>query len=304
MRKISVAVVAILIAGWGCGGQSGLQSAGRDAGAGGAMGGQAGGTAAVGGTGGGTGGITIVATGGVGGATGGTGGCPTVRCPASVCPQGTESTLQPCGCPICVPLPDAGAAVDAASADTRPAGPLPACPMLESLTATDAARVNWGVGRVYLECRSTSGVTEGCITDDVAGCPGSVHATGDVIACSDRCANNEYGLSFGGIGPGATQPSIEIPAGCRDVLLTPAGVGFACCPCSEASNQDAAPIAVPPDAGAEAGGPCPPGLVQEGTACPKYNLQCPGIGNDRFCSDWHCTCGADRTWVCTPGVCQ
>lgn len=283
MRKIPVAVVAIVMAGWACGGQSGLQSTGRDAGAGGAMGGQAGGT---------------------GGGAGGAGGCPLLPCLAQICPQGTERTLQPCGCPICVPMPDASAAPDVASADTRSAGPLAACPMLESLTSTDAARVNWGVGRVYLECKSTSGVTEGCITDDVTGCPGSVQATGEVIACSDRCANDEYGLSFGGIGPGATSPSIELPAGCRPVLLTPGGVGFTCCPCAEAFNQDAAPIVVPRDAGPEAGGPCPSSLVHPGEACSKPELQCPGVGNDRLCNDWHCTCGTDRTWACNPGVCQ
>jgi hypothetical protein len=150
--------------------------------------------------------------------------CVPVACPAIACVGGTHPNPDPCGCPLCSPAPDAGVAKDA--------GPPTACPMLASLNSTDAAAVSWGAGRMWLECKYTDGTTEGCISNDATGCPGPVvTGDGDLVGCSDRCAANEYGLSYGGVGPSAPPPSIDLPAGCGPGMYTPGGLGFYCCPC-------------------------------------------------------------------------
>jgi len=149
-----------------------------------------------------------------------------VMCPMIACIYGYLPNPQPCGCSICAPPPDAGVAKDAGRADT----PLPACPMLAKLNSTDAAAVSWGSGRKLLECKFTDGTTEDCLSNDVTGCPGAV-MSGDLVGCSDLCAADEYGLSYGGVGPLAAPPSIDLPIGCGSGRYTPAGVAFYCCPC-------------------------------------------------------------------------
>jgi len=146
MLKMSACVSAAFMAGLisvGCSG-SGLKGGGGSAGAGGEVkGGQAGSTMSsgtAGGTGGAIGGSTtggpIGATGGVadgsggsigvggvgsGGTSGGTGG--TISCLPALCSMpACAGDIQPnpdnpCGCPICVPNPDAGATKDAGSPD-------------------------------------------------------------------------------------------------------------------------------------------------------------------------------------------
>ena len=148
-----------------------------------------------------------------------------IACPAIACVGGTHPNPDPCGCPLCGPAPDAGVAKDA--------GPPTACPMLASLNSTDAAASF--VGRRD-ECgwsaSTPDGSTEGCISNDATGCPGpAVTGDGDLVGCSDRCAANEYGLSYGGVGPSAAPPSIDLPAGCGSGQYTPGGLGFYCCPC-------------------------------------------------------------------------
>ena len=130
----------------------------------------------------------------------------------------------------CSTAPDAGVAKDAGLADTQ----LPACPMLANLNSTNAAAVSWGSGRMLLNCTYTGGSTEGCLSNDVTGCPGPPLMTttdGDLVGCSDLCAADEYGLSYGGVGPLAAPPSIDLPTGCGSGRYTPAGVAFYCCPC-------------------------------------------------------------------------
>ena len=151
--------------------------------------------------------------------------CLPVACPAIACVGGTHPNPDPCGCPLCGPAPDAGVAKDSA--------PPTACPMLASLTSTDAAAVSWGAGRMWLECKYTDGTTEDCLSNDATGCPGPVMIGADLVGCSNLCAANEYGLSYGGVGPLAPLPSIDLPAGCGSGLYTPAGVAFYCCPCGK-----------------------------------------------------------------------
>jgi hypothetical protein len=148
--------------------------------------------------------------------------CLPVMCPAIACVGGTHPNPDPCGCPLCGPAPDAGVARDA----TPPA----ACPMLASLNSTDATQVGFSAKRMLLECTG-GGVTGVCVSNDNTGCSGSGAVVGDSVVCSNLCAANEYGLSYGGVGPLAPSPSIALPAGCRAGLLTPAGIAFYCCPC-------------------------------------------------------------------------
>jgi hypothetical protein len=218
----------------------------------------------------GAGGVGAGETGGAGGGTGGTSGCPRLACPAIACVGASQPNPDPCGCPLCGPAPDAGVAKDAGRADTTPvcpliacpaiacvggthpnpdpcgcplcgpapdagvakdAGPPTACPMLASLNSTDAAAVSWGAGRMWLECKYTDGTTEDCLSNDVTGCPGPGTIGGDLVGCSDLCAANEYGLSYGGVGPLAAPPSIALPAGCGSARYSPAGSVSYCCPC-------------------------------------------------------------------------
>jgi hypothetical protein len=85
---------------------------------------------------------------------------------------------------------------------------------------------------MLLNCTYTGGSTEGCLSNDVTGCPGPpVTTDGDLVGCSDLCAADEYGLSYGGVGPLAAPPSIDLPTGCGSGRYTPAGVAFYCCLC-------------------------------------------------------------------------
>jgi hypothetical protein len=142
--------------------------------------------------------------------------CLPVACPAIACLGVSVPNPDPCGCPIC----DAGVAIDAGRADTPPT----ACPMLASLNSTDAAQVGYSAKRMLVECTG-AGVTNICVSTDVTGC------TGSSVGCSNLCAANQYGLSYGGVGPLAPPPSIGLPAGCGPGMYTPAGVAFYCCPC-------------------------------------------------------------------------
>src|ERR1700690_2113263 len=147
MSKTSLGVAALFalfVAGLGLAcGQTGLKPRGGTAGAGGtAKGGQAGGgvtggsggsigvgggtTSASGIGAGGAGGIGAGGTvgaggfgaGGIGGAGGGTGGtCLRNLCVMPICAGEFQPNPDPCGCPICVPTPDAGIAKDSGGPD-------------------------------------------------------------------------------------------------------------------------------------------------------------------------------------------
>jgi hypothetical protein len=141
------------------------------------------------------------------------------------CMYGELPNSKPCSCPVCAPPPDAGVVKDASRADTSPI----ACPMLAALNSTDAARISYSAGRALVSCAYASGATGICVSDDVTTCSSS--AVGEPLSCSNLCAANQYGLSYGGVGPLAAPPSIELPAGCTAGSQTPAGVAFYCCPC-------------------------------------------------------------------------
>jgi hypothetical protein len=193
-------------------------------------------------------------------------------------------------------------------ADAPPSGQFPACPMLESLNSIDSARVSWDAGRFLLECAIAGGVTEDCLSNDAMGCTGPNQVAGAVIGCTNLCATDEYGLSFGGVGPVAPPPSIDLPAGCRSALSGPGGGMLTCCPCGEASARDAASsseVGPSADTGADAS-LCPPGFVWEGDACPSPNLRCPGGGNPPpLCDNFGtCVCGADGIWAFIPSICD
>jgi hypothetical protein len=189
------------------------------------VGGASGGAGSSGAT-GGSGGSVGIGGGGSGGTSGGTGG--TVSCLPAVCfipACAGELQPAPCGCPICVPKPDAGVAKDAGLADTQ----LPACPMLANLNSTDAAQVGYSAARGLVKCGGTAGTSGVCVGNDPGSGCGS--ALGDSVGCSNLCAANQYGLAYGGVGPLAPPPSIDLPAGCGSGMYTPAGVEFYCCPC-------------------------------------------------------------------------
>jgi hypothetical protein len=135
MFKMSTGVAALFLAGligFACSNGSGLKpggGAGRAAKggqAGGGVSGGSGGTIGAGGTGagspGGAGGIVAGSTGGTIGAggigeggaggTGGTGTCLQNLCAMPLCTGELRPNPDGCGCPICVPSPDAGAARD------------------------------------------------------------------------------------------------------------------------------------------------------------------------------------------------
>jgi len=172
---------------------------------------------------GGSVGVGGVGSGGTSGGTGGTVSCFPAECFIPACTGELQPT--PCGCPICVPKPDAGVAKDAGLADTQ----LPACPMLANLNSTDAAQVGYSAARGLVKCGGTAGASGVCVGNDPGSGCGS--ALGDSVGCSNLCAANQYGLAYGGVGPLAPPPSIDLPAGCGSALYTPAGVAFYCCPC-------------------------------------------------------------------------
>ncbi len=153
--------------------------------------------------------------------------CQPIVCPAIACLGGTHPNPDPCGCSLCAPTPDAAAGKDVGLVD----GPPTACPMLASLNPTDAAQVGYSARRKLLQCSYAGGTTEDCISSDATGCPGPFLVQGDLIGCSNLCTVSEYGLSYGGVGPSAAAPSVDLPVGCRLGLQTPAGVAFYCCPC-------------------------------------------------------------------------
>ena len=97
------------------GGASGTAGAGGGAGSSGATGG--------------SGGVGGVGSGGTSGGTGGTGSCRPPLCLLPACAGELQpNPNNPCGCPICVPNPDAGTAKDAGSPDSPICpGPAPPC---------------------------------------------------------------------------------------------------------------------------------------------------------------------------------
>ena len=98
-----------------------------------------------------------------------------------------------------------------------------------------ASAATCSTARAYLSC-TNGGVTEGCLSNDLTQCPGTVMVSGasrsadgavtesnGPLVCKNQCASNEYGSECGHGG----QPA----ASCRSMGITPGGTEFLCCPC-------------------------------------------------------------------------
>jgi hypothetical protein len=105
------------------------------------------------------------------------------------------------------------------------AGGVAACTWPASLDDADAAPGACHARRAMVQCQLPDGVTEGCLSDDPTQCPGAPDAGG---TCTDQCAQDEYAVACGQVGPG---PIGTPPAGCRSLGAIPAGIVYYCCPC-------------------------------------------------------------------------
>jgi hypothetical protein len=94
------------------------------------------------------------------------------------------------------------------------------CTWPTSLDGVDATAGACHAKRALVQCSLPGGVTEGCLSDDPAECPGAADAGG---TCTDQ-----YGVACGQVGPG---PIGTPPAACRDMGAIPAGIVYYCCPC-------------------------------------------------------------------------
>jgi hypothetical protein len=107
-----------------------------------------------------------------------------------------------------------------------------ACPLPPNLTA-DAGGGQCRGARLLLRCQLAMGATQICLSNDPSRCSDGMAASGtDASApggCTQLCAPGEYGVACGGPGPGAT---FTPPTGCKEMLPTPGGVVFYCCPCT------------------------------------------------------------------------
>jgi len=101
---------------------------------------------------------------------------------------------------------------------------LSACKWPSSLDAAGGAPAGGQcqAKRALVQC-SFQGLSVECLSDDPTKCPNVTSGT-----CVDQCASDEYAVSCGQVGPG---PIGTPPAGCRNLLATPAGIVFYCCPC-------------------------------------------------------------------------
>ena len=124
---------------------------------------------------------------------------------------------------------DAGCAADACPGS----GPLPACAWPVSLEPTDAGDGRCHAARSFLSCQESTGGTAFCLTGGPGPCPDPSVQPGVTYACENLCKRDEYAIACGSVGPG---PSVAPPDGCTAALLTPAGVGFYCCPCASPSR--------------------------------------------------------------------
>ena len=119
--------------------------------------------------------------------------------------------------------------VAAMGCGSRPAG-LPECRWDPSLDQADAAAGSCLAGRTLLDCTLSNGTSEGCLSDDLAGCPGaSSQQDAVVVSCENQCAGDEYAVGCWARPMMAELPSP--PVDCRSVAATPGGSVFYCCPC-------------------------------------------------------------------------
>jgi len=100
----------------------------------------------------------------------------------------------------------------------------------------DGGPWTWHVGHAYLICKDGPD-TAACVSDDPTTCPGPNAVPGGTYTdCVNQCQSTEYAVSAGGPpqplpdGGYANPPEPNLAA-CRSAGVTPAGLGFYCCPC-------------------------------------------------------------------------
>jgi hypothetical protein len=123
------------------------------------------------------------------------------------------------------------AAVEAFIAGDGPTSGLTACSWPAQFN--DAAPRACHAGRVLVVC-ATPGAGAGCLSFCVSEGPVQCSKSNCPAPCQSQCADNEYGLICGGIGPpppDASAADEQPPSQCRFVSAVPAGIGWWCCPC-------------------------------------------------------------------------
>ena len=107
-------------------------------------------------------------------------------------------------------------------------GSAAACAWPEVLVpSTSTSRDACHAVRALLSCEQPGGATLSCVSDDRNACA-DPRVASDSVACTNRCDDDEYVASCGGIGPG---PIPEPPEGCHDMAANPGGIVHYCCPC-------------------------------------------------------------------------
>jgi hypothetical protein len=104
-----------------------------------------------------------------------------------------------------------------------------ACTWPAILDPADVSTGQCVAARALLSCQGSNGSGEGCLSNDPMQCPSQNHTPGVTYsACQDQCNADEYAVACGGPGPAS---SVSPPDGCRQLLATPGGVVYVCCPC-------------------------------------------------------------------------
>ena len=93
------------------------------------------------------------------------------------------------------------------------------CRRAPSLNQGDAAIVPCSSASALVSCSLSNGETEIFISDAPIA-----------DSCKNECESGEYAVACGVIGP-SRGAAASPPAGCAPLSMTPAGIGFACCPC-------------------------------------------------------------------------
>jgi len=123
----------------------------------------------------------------------------------------------------CAPWTSAcGGSVGAPPAD---AGLAPACRFAPGLASSDAGSSREACigARALLSCQEPSGFGTGCLSDDRNLCAGLAGSS-----CQNECAESEYVVQCGGVGPGNVP---DPPSECKFASAIPAGIAYYCCPC-------------------------------------------------------------------------
>jgi hypothetical protein len=102
------------------------------------------------------------------------------------------------------------------------------CSWPADLNPTDAGPGRCTAKRYRLQCESSSGVGQLCLSNDPNHCEADFAPPG--ATCHDQCGPNEYGVVCGRVGPSGVSSDPPSP-NCHTPGFTPAGTAFYCCPC-------------------------------------------------------------------------